>query len=208
MGSVWQPKNQVLACRGGFRFEVCFGFTIRDFVSPLFLSLSCVSKLGNTNKCYPPLCGNISKLEVRHTPPPLTFSLLLFCTFWNIFLYSCPSGPAFLVSLTIPWWGGKRSLTWNQMLVRLNLIHFPHSHTFGTVSSCPSSQKNYLHIPEKKILLWLEALQNIVTFVLPQRGAHVSEGSIFSHVDISFLIYRIFLIKKIALNSKRKCCFL
>lgn len=52
----WQPKKWVLACRDGFRFEVCFGFTIRD-ISPLStppsLPPSCVSKLGNTSKCYP-----------------------------------------------------------------------------------------------------------------------------------------------------------
>lgn len=111
MGSVWQPKNWVLACRGGFRFEVCFGFTIRDFFFFLLLifPLSCVCKLGNTNKCYPPLCSNISKPSCLNSPLlTVLFSPSPFYKFKNVFLLSGwlvvtkalvedPSGPAFSV---------------------------------------------------------------------------------------------------------------
>lgn len=163
-----------------------------------------LTKLGNTNKCYPPLCGNISKLSSLDTPRPLLFDL---CS--SIYLEAFLLSGRRVVHLVLPaqclWpslgdlilspvrWKG--SLTWNQMLLRLlfDPLH-THSHTLGTVSSCPSTQKSYLHNPEKKILSWLEPARNIVAHPLPQRGARMPEGSIFfCHVDVSFLIYRIFL---------------
>lgn len=149
-----------------------------------------------------PLRQHLQTVKFRYSPPSTVWSLL-FYTFgsfpplWRRVVHvvlpaQClwPS-PGDLILPPVRW---KRSLTWNQMLLRLlfDPLH-THSHTFGTVSSCPSTQKSYLHNPEK-ILSWLEPARNIVAHPLPQRGARMPEGSIFfCHVDVSFLIYRIFL---------------
>lgn len=46
----------------------------------------------------------------------------------------------------------KGSLTWNQMLLRLlfNPLPTQRATLLALLSSCPSSQKRYLHIPEKE----------------------------------------------------------
>lgn len=70
----------------------------------LYPSPSCVSRLGNTSKCYPPLCGNISRWSRLYTPllplllnlcPSLLYILNRFPPLW---LAGCPSDPAFPVS--------------------------------------------------------------------------------------------------------------
>lgn len=90
----------------------------------------------------------------------------------------------------------KGSLTWNQMLLRLlfNPLPTQRATLLALLSSCPSSQKRYLHISEKEDpIMNRSCAKHKVARVLPQRGAHVSEGCIFfCHVDVSFLIYRIF----------------
>lgn len=75
----------------------------------LIFPLSCVCKLGNTNKCYPPLCSNISKPSCLNSPLlTVLFSPSPFYKFKNVFLLSGwlvvtkalvedPSGPAFSV---------------------------------------------------------------------------------------------------------------
>lgn len=79
----WQPKKWVLACRDGFRFEVCFGFTIRDITPFLLVPPSCVSKLGNTSKCYPHTSAVTSPdCQALLLPPSALWpSALLLCKF-------------------------------------------------------------------------------------------------------------------------------
>lgn len=122
---------------------------------PPFLFLSCVSKLGNTNKCYPPLCCNISKLSSLDTPLPLLFdlcsSLLYILKHFrlsgqrvvHLVLPSQGLWPS-LGDLTFSWVRWKGSLTWNQMLLRLTIhysIHFPHRATH--LALCP-------HVPHPR----------------------------------------------------------
>lgn len=154
-----------------------------------------------------PLRQHLQTVKFRYSPPstfwPLLFPSIHFETFSSLWPAGRPSGSAFPGSLTIPWWPyiflGKvereSDLESDATQTDYSLFNSlpTQSHTFGTVSSCPSSQKSYLHPPEKKILSWWEAARSIVAHVLPQRGARMSEGSIFfCHVDVSFLIYRIF----------------
>lgn len=69
------------------------------------------------------------------------------------------------------------------------------SHTFGTVvlvSLIPEETSEY---PRKEDPIMITSYaEHRVAPVLPQRGACMFEGCIFfCHVDVSFLIYRIFL---------------
>lgn len=69
------------------------------------------------------------------------------------------------------------------------------SHTFGTVVLISLIPEEVSAYPRKEDPIMNRSYaEHRVARVLPQRGAHVSEGCIFfCHVDVSFLIYRIFL---------------
>lgn len=200
----WQPKKWVLACRDGVRFEVCFGFTIRD-ISPLSISPpSCVSKLGNTSKCYPHSSAATSSsslhfLILRSSPfvslkhfPPLMGRHQSTChgSIWSCLLSATrkarlslqrwkrhPCGQCLWPSLgdMLPQvrWKRKSNLEpkATQAAIWSTLLTNRATH-LALLSSCPSSQKRHLHIPEKKILSWVETIQwNIgsVTHVLPRK---------------------------------------
>lgn len=72
------------------------------------------------------------------------------------------------------------------------------SHTFGTVvllSLTPGETSAYPG--EEGPVVITGCAEHRLAHVLPQRGARVSEGCVFfCHVDVSFLIYRIFLMLK------------
>lgn len=212
----WQPKKWVLACRDGFRFEVCFGFIIRD-IYPLSISPpSCVSKLGNTSKCYPhssaaapPDCQVIllplhfPSVSSKHFPP------LMGCH-----QSTChgPIGPAFSVPRGRPGclssgeYSTFRQCLWLSLCDTLSQVRWKRESnlepkatqaaiwsTFLTnramhlalLSSCPSSQKRHLHIPEKKILSWVEATLNIGSpMCFPERSSCLK--GIFPSVMLMF----------------------
>ena len=84
------------------------------------------------------------------------------------------------------------------MLLRLFVIQstsHTQSHTFGTVVPVPLIPGETSAYPRKEDPVVITGCaEHRVTHVLPQRGARVSEGCIFfCRVDVSFLIYRIFL---------------
>lgn len=102
-------RIEVFGLQKWVRFEVCFGFTIRDFFFffPLWYMsfLFYVSKLGNTSKCYPlKLQQHLSSLD-----SPLLYFLAsalhfykfkIFPPLWWVVtkaLAMGPSGPAFSV---------------------------------------------------------------------------------------------------------------
>lgn len=83
------------------------------------------------------------------------------------------------------------------MPLRLSFDPLPtqtESHKRGTVvlaSLIPEETSAYLR--KEDPIMDRSCVEHRVTHVRPQRGAHVSEGCIFfCHVDVSFLIYRIF----------------
>lgn len=82
------------------------------------------------------------------------------------------------------------------MLLRLLFNPLPkQSHMFGAAVLVSLIAKETSSHPRKEDLIMIRSYAaHRVAHVLPQRGACMSEGCIFfCHVDVSFLIYRIFL---------------